>query len=38
MPFPDGALVYDYRLDDGLTGQASAAEEEEDDEDRKIQV
>ena len=37
MPFPEGQLVYDYRLDDGGISQA-ASEEEEEDERKKIKV
>jgi len=34
MPFPEGGLVYDYRLDDGGVSRTAKGEEEEE-EDRK---
>lgn len=36
MPFPEGGLVYDYRLDDG--GVSKIGEEEEEEENKKKKV
>ena len=36
MPFPEGGLVYDYRLDDG--GVSKTGEEEEEEEQKKTKV
>jgi len=35
MPFPEGDLVYDYRLDDGRVSRTAKGEEEEEEEERK---
>ena len=36
MPFPEGGLVYDYRLDDG--GVSKTGEEEEEEEQKKTKA
>ena len=35
MPFPEGGLVYDYRLDDGGASKTKKGDEEEEDEKKK---
>ena len=36
MPFPEGGLVYDYRLDDGGVSRTAKGEEEEEEERKPV--
>lgn len=38
MPFPEGKLVYDYKLDDGGISNMSTEEEEEEEKKKTMKV